>query len=69
MPVDFWIPWLENLRRAIGVDPEICHCGAKMIVDDVVTRQGHPERSEGSRDTCEARFQIHRPAKGDADYR
>ena len=36
-PADYWIPWPELLRRTIGVDPEICHCGAKMTVDDAIT--------------------------------
>ena len=30
-------PWPELIRRTIGVDPEICVCGAKMIVDDAIT--------------------------------
>ena len=36
-PAEFWIPWAELLRRTVGVDPEICICGARMIVDDEVT--------------------------------
>ena len=31
------IPWAELLRRTYGVDPEICECGAKMKVEDVIT--------------------------------
>ena len=27
----------ELLRRTVGVDPEICICGARMIVDDAIT--------------------------------
>ena len=36
-PAEYWIPWPELLRRTIGVDPEICVCGAKMIADDAIT--------------------------------
>ena len=36
-PTEFWIPWAELLRRTVGVDPEICICGARMIVDDAIT--------------------------------
>jgi hypothetical protein len=25
------------LRRTMGIDPEICQCGARMVVDDVIT--------------------------------
>jgi hypothetical protein len=25
------------LRKTVGVDPEICSCGARMIVDDAIT--------------------------------
>ena len=35
--LSFWIPWAELLRRTVGVDPEICMCGARMIVDDAIT--------------------------------
>ena len=27
----------KPLRKTVGVDPEICACGARMIVDDEVT--------------------------------
>ena len=27
----------ELLRKTLGVDPEICVCGARMIVDDAIT--------------------------------
>jgi hypothetical protein len=37
VPADYWIPWADLLRRTIGVDPEICLCGAKMVIDDVIT--------------------------------
>ena len=36
-PAEYWIPWAEILLRSMGVSPEICHCGAKMTVDDVIT--------------------------------
>ena len=31
------IPWAELMRRTMGISPEICICGAKMRVEDVVT--------------------------------
>ena len=34
---EYWLPWSELLRRTIGVDPEICRCGARMVVDDAIT--------------------------------
>jgi hypothetical protein len=36
-PAEYWLPWAELLRKTVGVDPEICACGARMIVDDEVT--------------------------------
>jgi len=36
-PGEYWLPWSELLRRTVGVDPEVCTCGARMIVDDAVT--------------------------------
>ena len=36
-PAEYWLPWAELLRKTVGVDPEICACGARMIVDDAVT--------------------------------
>ena len=42
-PDKYWIPWPELLRRTIGVDPEVCVCGAKMTVDDAITDRRHPE--------------------------
>ena len=36
-PAEYWIPWAELLRKTVGVDPEICICGARMIVDDAIT--------------------------------
>ena len=36
-PGEYWLPWAELLRRTVGVDPEICACGARMVVDDEVT--------------------------------
>lgn len=36
-PAEYFIPWAELLRRTMGIDPEICVCGAKMVVDDVIT--------------------------------
>ena len=32
-----YIPWAELLRRTYGIDPEICTCGARMRIEDVVT--------------------------------
>ena len=31
------VAWAELLRRTICVDPEICGCGARMVVDDAIT--------------------------------
>ncbi len=31
------IPWADLMRRTLGIDPEICDCGAKMMVVDVIT--------------------------------
>ena len=36
-PGEYWLPWSELLRRTVGVDPEVCTCGARMIVDDAIT--------------------------------
>ena len=36
-PAEYWLPWAELLRKSLGVDPEICLCGARMIVDDAIT--------------------------------
>jgi hypothetical protein len=36
-PAEYYIPWAELLRRTMGIDPEICQCGARMVVDDVIT--------------------------------
>ena len=36
-PAEYWIPWAELLRKTVGVDPEVCLCGARMIVDDAIT--------------------------------
>ncbi len=36
-PAEFYILWAELPRRTIGVDPEICSCGARMVAGDVVT--------------------------------
>lgn len=36
-PGEYWLPWAELLRKTVGVDPEICVCGARMIVDDAIT--------------------------------
>lgn len=32
-----YIPWAELMRMTMGVDPELCVCGARMMVEDVVT--------------------------------
>jgi hypothetical protein len=34
---EYWLPWAEFLRKTAGVDPEICSCGARMVVDDAIT--------------------------------
>lgn len=36
-PGEYWLAWAELLRKTVGVDPEICVCGARMIVDDAIT--------------------------------
>lgn len=36
-PAEYYILWAELLRRTMGIDPEICQCGARMVVDDVIT--------------------------------
>jgi hypothetical protein len=36
-PGEYWLPWAELLRKTVGVDPEICSCGSRMIVDDAIT--------------------------------
>ena len=36
-PSEYWLPWAELLRKTVGVDPEVCACGARMIVDDAIT--------------------------------
>lgn len=36
-PGEYWLPWAELLRKKVGVDPEICICGARVIVDDAIT--------------------------------
>ena len=36
-PGEYWLPWADLLRKTVGVDPEICICGARMIVDDAIT--------------------------------
>ena len=36
-PGEYWLEWAELLRKTVGVDPEICLCGARMIVDDAIT--------------------------------
>jgi hypothetical protein len=37
-PGEYWLPWAELLRKTVGVDPEICVCGARMIVDDAINQ-------------------------------
>ena len=32
-----WMPWSELLRKTVGVDPEYCVCGARMVIDDAIT--------------------------------
>jgi hypothetical protein len=36
-PAEYWLPWAELLRKTVGVDPEICSCGARMVIDDAIT--------------------------------
>ena len=36
-PGEYWLPWAELLRKTVGVDPEICICGARMTIDDAIT--------------------------------
>jgi Putative transposase len=36
-PADYWMPWSELLRKTVGVDPEYCVCGARMVIDDAIT--------------------------------
>jgi hypothetical protein len=36
-PGEYWLPWAELLPKTLGVDLEICACGARMIVDDAIT--------------------------------
>ena len=36
-PGEYWRPWAELLRSTVGVDPEVCTCSARMIVDDAIT--------------------------------
>ena len=38
-PGEYWLPWSELLRRTVGVDPEICSCGARMIVVSPLSHQ------------------------------
>jgi hypothetical protein len=28
-----WMPWSELLRKTVGVDPEYCVCGARMVIE------------------------------------
>jgi hypothetical protein len=35
-PAEYWIPWAELLRKTVGVDPEVCACGARMILDKAI---------------------------------
>ena len=36
-PAEYWMAWSELLSRTMGVCPETCTCGAKMIVQETVT--------------------------------
>ena len=36
-PAEYWMAWAEMLRRTVGVCPEACTCGAKMVVQQTVT--------------------------------
>jgi len=36
-PGEYWLPWAELLRKTVVVDPEVCTCRARMIVDDAIT--------------------------------
>ena len=30
------MPWSELLRKTVGVDPEYCVCGARMVIGDAI---------------------------------
>ena len=32
-PAEYWMPWSELLRKTVGVDPEFCVCGARMVIE------------------------------------
>ena len=36
-PGDYWIPWAELMSKIFGINPLICECVAKMIVQECVT--------------------------------
>ena len=36
-PAEYCIPWAELLRRTMGINPEVCTCGARMQVQESVT--------------------------------
>jgi hypothetical protein len=36
-PGEYWIPWADLMRMSLGIDPEVCTCGGKFVVQDCVT--------------------------------
>jgi hypothetical protein len=34
---EYWQPWAELMTVTYGINPEICLCGAKMVVQECVT--------------------------------
>ncbi len=34
---EYWQPWAELMTKTFGINPEICLCGAKMVVQECVT--------------------------------
>ncbi|MCX6116286.1 MAG: hypothetical protein NT027_01995 [Proteobacteria bacterium] len=34
---EYWIPWADLMRKTFGIDPEVCTCGGKFVVEDCVT--------------------------------
>ena len=33
-PAEYWLPWADLLRRTLGICPETCTCGTKMVACD-----------------------------------
>ncbi len=36
-PGEYWIPWAELMSKTFGIDPLVCECGSKMVVQECVT--------------------------------